>query len=96
VVVALPDAGATRVVVANARRANPTVPILVRAPRPEDEAVLRRVGATAVVAPELAGARLLLEEAAAALDLAVHLPSLVGTNGGPHRGQAQLGGRHHA
>ena len=35
VVVALPDAGATRVVVLNARRANPTVPILARVAREE-------------------------------------------------------------
>src|SRR2546430_1688700 len=41
VVVALPDAGATRVVVREARRANASMPILVRSARPEDEEALR-------------------------------------------------------
>ena len=92
IVVALPDAGATRVVVLNARRANPTVPILARAPRLADEQVLRRSGATAVVAPELAGAQLLLEESGHALDLTVHLPSLVARDGsGPREGEAPVG-----
>lgn len=64
VVVALPDAGATRVVVLNARRANPTVPILARVAREEYDELIRRAGATAIVAPERAGSTLLLEEAA--------------------------------
>ena len=92
VVVALPDAGATRVVVLNARRANPTVPILARAPRPDDEQVLRRSGATAVVAPELAGALLLLEESARTLDLTVKLPDLAARDGhGRRDGGATVG-----
>jgi K+:H+ antiporter len=61
VVVALPDSGATLEVVRNARRANPTVPILARIAREEDEEDLRRVGVTRVIAPELAGAVLLLD-----------------------------------
>jgi CPA2 family monovalent cation:H+ antiporter-2 len=89
-VVALPDAGAARVMVRNARRANPHAPILVRAPRLEDEETLRRSGATAVVAPELAGARLLLEEAVEVLDLAVPLPG--GIEGdGDHAGRRLAG-----
>ncbi|MDQ3855626.1 MAG: cation:proton antiporter, partial [Chloroflexota bacterium] len=56
IVVALSDSGATRAAVVNARRANPHVPILVRLVRTEDEEVLRRTGATAVIAPEVAGA----------------------------------------
>ena len=69
VVVALPDAGATRVVVQNARRANREAPILARVAREEEDVVLRRAGATAVIAPERAGAILLLEESARVLDL---------------------------
>jgi CPA2 family monovalent cation:H+ antiporter-2 len=67
VVVALPDAGTTRTVVREARRAHATVPLLVRSAREEDEALLRRLGATAVVAPERAGAALLLSESARVL-----------------------------
>lgn len=64
VVVALPDVGATRAVVLNARRSNPTVPIVARVARQDEDTVLLRHGATAVVAPERAGALLLLEESA--------------------------------
>ncbi len=71
VVVALPDVGGTRAVVRNARRANATVPILARVAREEEDAVLRRTGATAVVAPERAGAILLLEESARVLDMPI-------------------------
>ena len=67
VVVALPDAGSTRTVVREVRRAHATVPLLVRSAREEDEALLRRLGATAVVAPERAGATLLLSESTRAL-----------------------------
>ncbi len=69
IAVALPDSGATHVAVLNARRANPTVPILVRIPRERDEELLLRSGATAVVAPERAGAMLMLEECERALDV---------------------------
>ena len=58
--------------------------------------MLRRSGATAVVAPEPAGARPLLEEAAAALDLAVHLSSVLATNGGSRSGAARVGEVRHA
>ena len=68
-VVALPDVGATRIVVGNARRANLTVPILARAAREEEGKTLRGLGATAVVSPEQAGASVLLEEIMEALDL---------------------------
>ncbi len=61
VVVALPDSGATRVVVRNARRVNASVPILARIAREEDEETLKRIGVTQVIAPERAGAQLLLE-----------------------------------
>jgi CPA2 family monovalent cation:H+ antiporter-2 len=61
VVVALPDAGATRVVVRTARRANASAPILARIAREEDEETLKRIGVTQVIAPERAGAQLLLE-----------------------------------
>ncbi|CAA9549446.1 MAG: hypothetical protein AVDCRST_MAG88-659, partial [uncultured Thermomicrobiales bacterium] len=64
IVVALPDSGATRAVVRDARRANPDVPILARLVREGDEAELRRVGATSTIGPERAGAMLLLEESA--------------------------------
>lgn len=69
VVVALPDVGATRTVVLNARRANLTAPIVVRVAREDEDEVLRRSGATAVIAPERAGAILLLEESARLIDL---------------------------
>ncbi|MBA2447181.1 MAG: cation:proton antiporter [Chloroflexi bacterium] len=71
IVVALPDAGATRVVVRETRRVNPTAPILARGAREEEDAVLRQAGATTVVTPEQAGAMLLLEETARALDIPV-------------------------
>lgn len=71
VAVALPDSGATRVVVLNARRANPDVPILARMPREMDEGVLRDAGATVVVAPERAGAMLMLEEGERVLRISV-------------------------
>ncbi len=69
IVVALPDSGATRVTVLNARRANATAPILARLVRLEDEAALRRAGVTSAIAPERAGALLLLEESARVLNL---------------------------
>ena len=69
VVVALPDVGGTRAVVRHARQANGAVPILARVAREEEDDVLRRAGATAVVAPERAGASMLLEESARVLDV---------------------------
>ncbi|MDP9370868.1 MAG: NAD-binding protein [Chloroflexota bacterium] len=69
VVVALPDVGGTRAVVRHARQANDTVPILARVAREEEDDVLRRAGATAVVAPERAGAIMLLEESARVIDV---------------------------
>ena len=54
---------------ANARRANPTVPILVRVAREEEDERVRRAGATEIVAPERAGALMLLEESARQLGL---------------------------
>lgn len=71
VVVALPDVGGTRAVVLNARRANPAAPILARVAREAEDEVLRRAGATAIIAPERAGAILLLEESARVLDIPV-------------------------
>lgn len=68
-VVALPDSGTTRAVVRELRALNPSAPILARAARPEDEAILPELGATAVVAPEAAGAQLLLERCAHELNL---------------------------
>jgi monovalent cation:H+ antiporter-2, CPA2 family len=62
IVIALPDSGATRVAVLNARRANPAAPILVRLVRDEDAPMLLAAGATELVGPEQAGALLLLEE----------------------------------
>jgi CPA2 family monovalent cation:H+ antiporter-2 len=61
VIVALPDSSATREVVRNARRANPSAPIFARIARDEDEEELLRLGATEVSAPERAGALLLLD-----------------------------------
>ena len=69
VVVALPDVGTTRAVVHHGRQANAEVPILARVAREEENDVLRRAGATAVVAPERAGAVMLLEETARALGI---------------------------
>jgi monovalent cation:H+ antiporter-2, CPA2 family len=69
IVVALPDSGATQIVVALARQVNPNAPIVARLTREEDEAALREAGVTAVVAPEQAGAVLLLEESARLLDV---------------------------
>lgn len=69
IAVALPDSGSTRAVVRYSRRANPTVPIVVRLARTEDAALLLRLGASAVVAPERAGARLMLELSERALGM---------------------------
>ncbi len=69
VAVALPDSGATRAAVLNVRRANPAVPILARMPREDDEQELSRAGATALIAPERAGAMLMLEECERALNI---------------------------
>jgi CPA2 family monovalent cation:H+ antiporter-2 len=79
VIVALPDFGATRVVVQNMHRANPNATIVARAQRPEDDARLRAAGATAVVVPEFAGAFLLLEEALLLLGLG-NEPVFTGTS----------------
>ncbi len=51
------------------RRVNPTMPILARAPRIELEDELRAAGATSTIAPERAGALLMLEEGLHLLDL---------------------------
>lgn len=69
IIVALPDAGATRAVVRDARRANPDVPILARVARQDQDDVLRKIGATATIAPERAGAVMLLEETARLLGI---------------------------
>lgn len=69
IIVALPDAGATRAVVRDARRANPAVPILARVARQDQDDVLRQVGATATIAPERAGAVMLLEESSRVLGI---------------------------
>jgi CPA2 family monovalent cation:H+ antiporter-2 len=69
VVVALPDLGTTRSVVRDARRLNPSVPILARVAREEQGEAVKQIGASAVVAPEQAGAVLLLEASARVLDL---------------------------
>ncbi|MDP9371356.1 MAG: cation:proton antiporter [Chloroflexota bacterium] len=69
IVVALPDSGATRVTVRNARRANPAAPILTRLVREDDEAPLRAAGATTLIGPERAGALLLLEESRRVLNV---------------------------
>ena len=61
-VVALPDFGATRAVVHRLRQASDNVTIVARAQRAEDDVKLREAGASAVVAPELAGALMLLDE----------------------------------
>ena len=76
VVVALPDAGTTRAVVREVRRANAAIPILARAPRREEEGELHRVGATLTIAPEYAGGLLLLEEGLRILDVPGH-PGLI-------------------
>jgi CPA2 family monovalent cation:H+ antiporter-2 len=88
IVVALPDSGATRAVVRDARRANPEVPILARLVREGDEAELRRVGATSTIGPERAGAMLLLEESARVLNIPppsiTTLGAFVADEHGPH------------
>jgi CPA2 family monovalent cation:H+ antiporter-2 len=62
VAVALPDSGATHDAVLTVHRANPEVPVLARMPREEDEDGLIEAGATVTIAPERAGAALMLEE----------------------------------
>jgi CPA2 family monovalent cation:H+ antiporter-2 len=69
VVVTLPAAGPTRTVVRDIRSLSSDVPILARAARLEEGEVLRQLGATQVVAPEQAGAVLLLDECADALNV---------------------------
>ncbi|MDB5073903.1 MAG: putative monovalent cation:proton antiporter family [Chloroflexi bacterium] len=54
-VVALPDFGAARVVVLNARIARPDINIVVRARDPRTAALLRQAGAHEAVEPELEG-----------------------------------------
>jgi K+:H+ antiporter len=61
VVIALPDSGATREVVRHVRHVNASAPILARIAREGDEEALKRLGVTQVIAPERAGAQLLLE-----------------------------------
>jgi CPA2 family monovalent cation:H+ antiporter-2 len=56
----LPDSGATRAVVAYARRLRPDLDILARISRPEDAELLKRYGVRSVL-PEHAGARQMLE-----------------------------------
>ena len=89
VVVALPDAGATRAVVLNARRANPTAPILARVAREEYDEPVRAAGATAIVAPERAGALMLLEEGARALGLPADQLAGGLLAAGPNSGEAR-------
>ena len=81
VVVALPDAGTTRAVVREVRRANPTLPILARSPRRDEEDELHRVGATVTIAPERAGALLILEAGLQMLDLPGRPGGLVPADG---------------
>ena len=69
IVVALPDAGATRAVVRNARQANSSIPILARVARADYDERVRLAGATTIIAPERAGARMLLDESARLLGL---------------------------
>lgn len=64
----LPDSGATRALIKNARRMNADLAILARISRAEDEEPLTRLGAQ-VVLPEYAGAQLLLELSQQALGL---------------------------
>lgn len=59
-IVCLPDSGATRGAILNARHINASLPILARVARAEDVAGLTRLGVE-VVMPEYAGAQLLLE-----------------------------------
>jgi CPA2 family monovalent cation:H+ antiporter-2 len=62
-VVALPDYGAARVVVLNARTARPDIDIVVRARDPRTAALLRQAGAREAVEPELEGGLELLRHA---------------------------------
>lgn len=64
----LPDSGATRAIVSNARRINPDLRILARISRAEDEEALTQLGAQ-VVLPESAGGQVLLELSEQALRL---------------------------
>ena len=66
----LPDSGATRAIVANARRARPVLPILARIARMEDAEPLTGLGVE-VVLPEQAGAQLLLALSEQALGLPI-------------------------
>ncbi|MCC6628082.1 MAG: cation:proton antiporter [Chloroflexi bacterium] len=68
VVVALPDSIAINLAVSAARRANVGVPIVARVARADDADAIRQAGATATVAPERAGALLLLDECARFLE----------------------------
>jgi hypothetical protein len=76
-------------VVLHARRANPTVPILARVAREAFDEPIRQAGATAIVAPERAGALMLLEEGARVLGLPAELLVggllVPGLNDGTHR-----------
>ena len=69
-VVCLPDSGATRAAILNARQINPSLPILARISRAEDISVLTELGAE-VVMPEYAGAQLLLEMSERVLGIVV-------------------------
>jgi monovalent cation:H+ antiporter-2, CPA2 family len=77
VVLALPETGATRAAARIVRRANPTVPIVARLEREDDADSLLAAGVTVAIGPEQAGARLILEESARALELPLAAPLAV-------------------
>jgi voltage-gated potassium channel Kch len=68
-IVALPDFGAARVVVLNARQARSDIDIVVRARDPRSAALLRQAGARAAVEPELEGGLEMLRHALSSIEL---------------------------
>ena len=67
VVVCVPDASTSMLCVAGARRANQSIPILVRARSGDEIPELRRLGATSIVVPEYEGGLEVMRQAVAEL-----------------------------
>jgi len=69
VIVTLPDPDRARLVIANARRMNPSAPILARAHRRTDHEVLAQAGATEIIRPELESSATIIRHAFSYLEV---------------------------
>ncbi|MBI2816362.1 MAG: cation:proton antiporter [Acidobacteria bacterium] len=69
VIVGLPDADRSRLAVMNARRMNPTAPIIARAHRRPEYELLSQLGATEVIQPELEASATIIRHAFSRLNI---------------------------